>query len=30
MQNAIDIASASGRLRGAFAPADLVTHAFVR
>jgi NitT/TauT family transport system substrate-binding protein len=30
IQNAMDIASASARLRGTFAPADLVTHAFVK
>jgi NitT/TauT family transport system substrate-binding protein len=30
MQNAMDIASASGRLRGAFAPADLINHTFLK
>jgi NitT/TauT family transport system substrate-binding protein len=30
IQNAMDIAAASGRLRGAFAPRDLVNHSFVK
>jgi hypothetical protein len=30
IQNAMDIAAASGQLRGTFTPRDLVNHSFVK